>query len=75
MNWAEGTSLSNSYVYGACTAMEAATEFLNYGYDANKNCVRRVQIEFFASNSNSIYGKSDTVQPNTIVINVWKRVS
>ena len=77
VNWAEGTSLSNAYVYGACTqkAMEAATEFLDYGYDANKNCVRRVQVEFSASNSNSIYGKSDTVQPSTVVINVWKRTS
>ena len=28
-----------------------------------------------ASKSSPIYGKSDTVQPNTIVINVWKRVS
>ena len=77
VNWAEGTSLSNAYVYGACTqkAMEAATEFLDYGYDANKNCVRRVQVEFSASNSNSIYGKSDTVQPPARIVNVWKRVS
>lgn len=28
-----------------------------------------------ASRSNPIYGRSNTVQPNTIIINVWKRVS
>lgn len=28
-----------------------------------------------ASRSNPIYGRSDTVQPNTIIINVWKRIS
>lgn len=32
-------------------------------------------LTFRASKSNGIYGKSNTVQPNTIVINVWKRVS
>ena len=32
-------------------------------------------VGFDASRSNQIYGKSDTVQPNTIIINVWKRVS
>ena len=31
-------------------------------------------IRFNASRSNPIYGRSDTVQPNTIIINVWKRV-
>lgn len=34
-----------------------------------------VWIDFDASKSNSIYGKSETVQPNTVIINVWKRVS
>lgn len=29
---------------------------------------------FSASKSNSIYGNSDTVQPNSIIINVWKRI-
>ena len=32
-------------------------------------------VGFDASRSNPIYGKSDTVQPNTIIINVWKRIS
>lgn len=29
---------------------------------------------FRASSYNSIYGKSETVQPNSIIINVWKRI-
>lgn len=31
-------------------------------------------FSFAASKSNSIYGKSTTVQPNSIIINVWKRI-
>lgn len=30
---------------------------------------------FKASNSNVIYGKSDTVQPPARIVNVWKRIS
>ena len=32
-------------------------------------------LKFKASNSNIIYGKSDTVQPPARIVNVWKRVS
>ena len=32
-------------------------------------------LYFKASNSNVIYGKSDTVQPPARIVNVWKRVS
>ena len=32
-------------------------------------------LDFKASNSNVIYGKSDTVQPPARIVNVWKRVS
>lgn len=32
-------------------------------------------LKFKASNSNVIYGKSDTVQPPARIANVWKRVS
>lgn len=32
-------------------------------------------LNFKASNSNVIYGKSDTVQPPARIVNVWKRVS
>ena len=32
-------------------------------------------VGFDASRSNSIYGRSDTVQPPARIVNVWKRVS
>jgi hypothetical protein len=32
-------------------------------------------INFDASRSNSIYGKSDTVQPPTYLVNIWKRTA
>ena len=32
-------------------------------------------LNFKASNSNVIYGKSDTVQPPARFVNVWKRIS
>ena len=32
-------------------------------------------VNFDASSSNSIYGKSTTVQPPALVVNIWKRVS
>ena len=31
-------------------------------------------LRFSAANSNSIYGASDTVQPATYYINIWKRI-
>jgi hypothetical protein len=33
------------------------------------------KIGFDASRSNSIYGKSNTVQPPAYVVNIWKRIS
>lgn len=38
-------------------------------YDALRN------IKFDASRSNSIYGNSDTVQPNALVVYMWKRTA
>ena len=32
-------------------------------------------LHFSASRSNSIYGRSDTVQPPARIVNVWKRIS
>ena len=34
-----------------------------------------VSFSMDASRSSAIYGKSDTVQPETHVVNVWKRIS
>lgn len=36
--------------------------------------LRRVGVNFNASRSNPIYGRSDTVQPPARIVNVWKRV-
>lgn len=47
------------------------------GYTMDSSTVTRSTdnfVRFNASRSNPIYGRSDTVQPNTIIINVWKRV-
>ena len=33
------------------------------------------KVEFNASRSNSIYGKSSTVQPPAFVVNIWQRIS
>ena len=32
------------------------------------------RVTFKASKSSPIYGKSETVQPNSIILNVWKRI-
>lgn len=43
-----------------------------YGHDGG---LRRAAHGFNASRSNSIYGKSDTVQPPAYLVNVWKRTA
>ena len=47
-----------------------------------RNCINRREagsspcgIGFDASRSNSIYGKSNTVQPPAYLVNIWKRVA
>ena len=44
-----------------------------HGADGNDHYSRR--IYFSASRSNSIYGKSSTVQPPAYVVNVWRRTA
>lgn len=51
----------------------------NYNYSwrvipINEGPAKR-DLLFSASRSNSIYGRSDTVQPPARIVNVWKRVS
>lgn len=41
------------------------------GSSSNGTCY----INFNASNSNSIYGNSDTVQPPAYLVNIWKRTA
>lgn len=43
-----------------------------YGHDGG---LRRAAHGFNASRSNSIYGKSNTVQPPAYVVNIWKRTA
>ena len=43
-----------------------------YGHDGG---LRRAAHGFNASRSNSIYGKSDTVQPPAYLVNIWKRTA
>lgn len=58
----------------------AFTEY-KYGGTENVSITRNTEnvygakiIEFKASNSNAIYGSSNTVQPNAVVAYMWKRV-
>ena len=52
--------------YGAGTGIQG---FGRDGYDNNTS------IGFDASKSNSIYGKSNTVQPPAYLVNIWKRTA
>ena len=50
-----------------------------YNYNKTTNIINKGpakrNLKFSASRSNSIYGRSDTVQPPARIVNVWKRVS
>lgn len=55
-----------------------ALYWANYAYDIKMQTTSgtgKRDLIIDASRSNPIYGRSDTVQPNTVIINVWKRVS
>lgn len=45
------------------------------GWDLNKEGMRRCSAFFDASKSNSIYGKSSTVQPSALKVHFWKRIN
>ena len=49
------------------------TDTVSVVRDANTVYAGKI-IEFNASNSNAIYGSSNTVQPNAVVAYMWKRV-
>ena len=71
-----GGSPISSAGYKALYNNYSAKNISGYGMDgsmvtrSNDNSIR-----FDASRSNSIYGRSDTVQPPARIVNVWKRVS
>lgn len=43
-------------------------------YKVSNSYSNATHIKFNANNSNSIYGKSSTVQPAAYYVNVWQRV-
>lgn len=52
--------------------------FTSYTYGARNSASTAstgAMIEFDASRSNTIYGKSTTVQPSAYVINIWQRIA
>ena len=56
---------------GALTVTEVSSPFCGYdGYEGST-----YNINFDASRSNSIYGRSNTVQPAALYINIWERVA
>ena len=60
------------------TGVFNSTTSLGGYWDSNKGDSfqgNRYQIDFKASNSNSIYGSSDTVQPPAIKVNIWQRTA
>jgi hypothetical protein len=42
---------------------------------ATGDAITTQKYNFDASRSNSIYGKSDTVQPPSYLVNIWKRIA
>lgn len=69
-SWCYGWALN--YTTGAAYAGGNLGNYESYSSGGNKICnVTR----FDASHSNSIYGKSSTVQPPAYVVNVWRRTA
>ena len=66
-----GPSGSFWEVSGAFRGRETGNRF----FRNEDNNPAPMNIDFNASWSNPIYGKSDTVQPPARIVNVWKRVS
>lgn len=61
----------------ATTTRSGALSFGNtYGFgSAGNTSINGRHIHFDASNSNTIYGSSSTVQPSAYVVNVWRRTA
>ena len=61
------------YPVSASGAFSASSEVeASWQSDGNRNTV---SLNFDASNSSSIYGHSDTVQPDAYLLNGWRRIS
>lgn len=70
-----GGAIPGKQVEGAFTFKTTAGSYENVGTAESNNRSHDDLLTFNASRSNSIYGKSDTVQPPARIVNVWKRVS
>lgn len=69
--WKAGEQIySKTGVFAASWAANAT-----YGAHSGSTTQANLGIEFRANSSNSIYGKSTTVQPPALVVSIWKRVS
>lgn len=70
-----GGAVPGKQVEGAFTFKTTAGAYNNTGTAESEHQSHDDLLTFNASRSNSIYGKSDTVQPPARIVNVWKRVS
>ena len=75
--WAATSTSRNNTWKGALGIISAANgeNFSPTSWNEPLDARRPYGLAFNASLSNAIYGKSDTVQPETHVVNVWKRIS
>ena len=75
----QATFISSDGVDNAQYPDRGAFYWANYAHNVRMQTVSggtgKRDIMFDASRSNSIYGRSDTVQPPARIVNVWKRVS
>lgn len=65
--------VSNAQQSGACTLTGANR--LSLGITAGSNPCISDTVQVHLSNSNRIFGASNTVQPSSYVINIWERVA
>lgn len=74
---AEGTAqvlmVSNAKQSGACTLTGAGR--LSLGINAGSNPVVSDTVLTSLNNGNRIFGKSNTVQPASYVVNIWERTA
>lgn len=81
--WARGDTFNNgntgSPIYwaaGGAITIGSNTEPSGVAsYQSSGAYMKSSDFVFNASNSNPIYGKSNTVQPPALMVNIWKRIS
>ena len=68
---------TNQYVHAKTYvgAFKAGSENSTIVADEHNTSYKDKTLVFNASNSNAIYGASDTVQPAALYINIWERVA